>query len=170
MAAGRQHGFAVEQVDSVVLDGRRVSSTLVRNALAHGDLATANAALGRRYRLTGRVRYGQQLGRTLGYPTANIALHRRVPPVSGIFAVRVDGAGLLAAPGVASIGTRPTVDGEGGLLEVHLFDYDGDLYGARLSVELVAKIRDEERFDSLDALTAQMHDDAAVARAILAAS
>ena len=115
---------------------------------------------------------GQRLGRTLGYPTANIRLHRRSSPVSGIFAVRVTGAGDGEAwrDGVASIGTRPTVDGEGVLLEVHLFDSEADLYGRRLGVELVAKLRDEKRFESLDALVEQMHRDAADARAALAAT
>ena len=125
-------------------------------------------ALGRPYTLSGKVIRGEQLGRTLGYPTANIRLHRRVSPVSGIFAVRVDGIDGQRYDGVASIGTRPTVNGVGVLLEVYVFDFSGDLYGSRLDVELVAKIRDEEKFDSLDALTAQMRSDEAEARRQLA--
>ena len=169
ISAGDQHGFAVEQVGSVVVDGARVSSTGVREALARGDMAAAERALGRAYSLSGKVIFGQQLGRTLGYPTANIRLHRRTSPVSGIFAVRVQGIGDTIMPAVASIGTRPTVNGVGVLLEVHVFDFSGDLYGRRLHVELVAKIRDEAQFDSLDTLTEQMHQDASDARAILAA-
>lgn len=165
--AGKQHGFSVEQIDSISVGDIRASSTAIRQALALGEMGEVRRALGRPYTLSGKVIKGQQLGRTLGYPTANIALHRRVSPVSGIFAVRVSGAADSTQTGVASIGTRPTVDGQGVLLEVHLFDFDGDLYGKRLEVELVEKIREEIRFDDLDTLTAQMHDDAAQARKIL---
>ncbi|MEL6870135.1 MAG: bifunctional riboflavin kinase/FAD synthetase [Pseudomonadota bacterium] len=167
----RSAGFDVEQLGSVLQTGERVSSTAVRLALASGDMASVRRALGRTYELCGRVIRGQQLGRTLGYPTANIALHRRVSPVSGIFAVRVAGiAGSETCNGVASIGTRPTVGGEGVLLEVFVFDFSGDLYGQRLRVELVEKIRDEAHFDSLEALTEQMDDDSVRARRILAAA
>ncbi len=168
ISAGTKHGFSVEQVGSVFVGGVRVSATLIREALGSGDMATVRQALGRAYRLSGRVVHGQQLGRTLGYPTANIRLHRRTSPVSGIFAVRIDGVDGETRDGVASIGTRPTVDGVGVLLEVYVFDYSGDLYGQRLGVELVAKIRNEVKFDSLDALTEQMRRDEADARAALA--
>ncbi|MEM7452671.1 MAG: bifunctional riboflavin kinase/FAD synthetase [Pseudomonadota bacterium] len=168
--AGAQHGFELEQVGSVFLDDVRVSSTRVREALARGDMDWVRRALDRPYCLTGKVIEGQQLGRTLGYPTANLRLHRRTSPVSGIFAVRVAGIGDGGRDGVASIGTRPTVDGVGVLLEVHVFDFAGDLYGRRLEVELVEKLRDEERFDNLDALVEQMNADAAAARAALAAN
>jgi len=161
-------GFDVVSVPSVEFAGVRVSSTAIRDALGTGNLARANALLGSPYALTGRVIKGAQLGRQLGYPTANMRLHRPKLPLSGIFAVRVQGVGAGSVhQGVASLGTRPTVQGVEPLLEVHLFDYSGNLYGRRLTVEFVAKLRDEERFDSLDALTAQMHRDAAAARGIL---
>ena len=118
------------------------------------------------YRITGRVVRGQQLGRTLGYPTANLRLTRGRVPLSGIFAVRAELAGA-SYPAVASLGTRPTVGGVEPLLETHLFDYAGDLYGQHLGVEFVAKLRDEARFATLDALVVQMHADAARARQIL---
>jgi riboflavin kinase/FMN adenylyltransferase len=142
----------------------------VRTALGAGDLEGAARLLGRPYALTGRVIYGSQLGRRLGYPTANLRLHRKVAPLGGVFAVTVrgvDGEAPLAA--VASLGTRPTVGGGETLLEVHLFDFDGDLYGRRLAVDFFAKLRDEEKFPSLEALVEQMHADAARARKILAA-
>jgi riboflavin kinase / FMN adenylyltransferase len=168
--AGAVYGFEVVTVPSVELDGERVSSTRVRAALAAGDFAAAGRLLGRRFALGGRVIAGSRLGRQLGFATANMRLHRARLPLGGIFAVQVRGAdGAELRDGVASLGTRPTVHGVEPLLEVHLFDYAGDLYGRRLSVEFVAKLRDEERFPSLAALTEQMHRDAARARAILAA-
>ena len=168
-AAGEEAGFEVLTVPRVELDGERVSSTRVRAALAAGDLATAGRLLGRRYALCGRVIAGAKLGRTLGFATANMRLHRPRLPLAGIFAVQVRGvAGREYADGVASLGTRPTVDGVEPLLEVHLFDFSGDLYGRRLSVEFIEKLRDEERFASLEALIEQMHRDAARAREILA--
>ena len=112
---------------------------------------------------------GQQLGRELGYPTANMRLRRIRIPLGGIFAVRVHGIGDDALPGVASLGTRPTVGGAEPLLETHVFDFKGDLYGRELEIEFVARIRDDLRFDDLDALVAQMHRDAREARDILAA-
>jgi riboflavin kinase/FMN adenylyltransferase len=168
--AGGRRGFAVQQIDSVYVDGRRVSSTLVRDALDRGELDVVRRMLGRDYRISGRVVRGEQLGRTLGYPTANIRLHRRRSPVHGIFAVRVHGVGDGPVQGVASVGTRPTVNGTGTLLEVHLFDVDANLYGRRIAVDFVAKLRDEEKFDSLDALVEQMRRDEAAARAALAAA
>jgi len=165
---GRRHGFGVEQVGSVTVGGLRVSSTAIRNALATGDLATARQLLGRTYRMVGRVSRGQRLGRQLGFPTANIRLQRRVSPVSGIFAVRVHGVEAAPRDAVASIGTRPTVAGVEPLLEVHVFDFDGDLYGRQLSVDFVARLRDETRFDDLESLRRQMELDAAEARRLLA--
>jgi len=168
--AGAQAGFEVVAVPSVTADGERVSSTRVRAALGAGDLAGAERLLGRPYAMSGRVIYGQQLGRRLGFPTANLRLHRRAAPLTGVFAVEVRGIdGRPRAAAVASLGTRPTVGGGETLLEAHVFDFDGDLYGRRLSVDFVAKLRDEEKFPSLDALVAQMHADAARAREILAA-
>ena len=149
-------------------DGQRVSASRVRGALASGDFVHAAELLGRRFSIGGRVVRGQRMGHTLGYPTANIRLGKRVSPVSGIFAVRVNVAGKRW-PGVASLGVRPTIAGGGEpLLEAHLFDFDGDLYGQRIEVEFVAKLRDEEKFAGLDALRAQMDRDAAEARRILA--
>jgi riboflavin kinase/FMN adenylyltransferase len=165
--AGARHGFDVEEVGQFLVDGERVSSSLVREALGRGDLARAAQLLGRPYRMAGRVRRGQQLGRKLGYPTANLALHRKVVPLWGIFAVRVSGAGLVDHPAVVSLGTRPTINGTDPLLEVHVFDWEGDLYGRYLDVDFVQRLRDEKRFESLDALVAQMHRDAAQARAVL---
>ena len=165
--AGRRLGFAVEVVPPVTLAGERISSSGVRAALARGDFAQAAAWLGRPWSMRGRVVGGARLGRTLGFPTANLPLRRRRAPVAGVFAVRVHGAAAGARAGVASLGTRPTVNGTEALLEAHVFDFDGELYGREIAVEFVAKLREELRFDSLAALTAQMHDDAARARALL---
>ena len=163
------HGFTVHVVPPVRVSGERASSSAVRSALAVGELAGAQVLLGRRYAMRGRVVRGQQLGRELGYPTANMRLRRIRIPLGGIFAVRVHGIGDDALPGVASLGTRPTVGGAEPLLETHVFDFKGDLYGRELEIEFVARIRDELRFDDLDALVAQMHRDAREARDILAA-
>jgi riboflavin kinase/FMN adenylyltransferase len=165
--AGARHGFTVEEAGAFLVDGERVSSSLLREALNRGDLERARRLLGRPYRMVGRVRLGKRLGRQLGFPTANLALHRKVVPLWGIFAVRASGAGLVDHPAVASLGTRPTVDGTDPLLEVHLFDWDGTLYGRYLDVDFVERLRDEQKFDSLDALVAQMHRDAAAARRVL---
>jgi riboflavin kinase/FMN adenylyltransferase len=165
--AGMSRGFAVDEVVPHRVAGNVVSSTRVREALAAGRLDEARALLGRPFRIGGRVIAGQALGARLGFPTANIRLHRRVSPVAGIFAVRVSGAGLERRAGVASVGTRPTVGGKEWLLEVHVFDFEGNLYGRRLDVEFVARLRDERRFDDLDAMTAQMRRDADRARTLL---
>jgi riboflavin kinase / FMN adenylyltransferase len=167
-AAGERHGFTVAEVDEFLVRGERVSSSLVREALGRNDLQRASLLLGRPYRMTGRVRRGAQLGRTLGYPTANLALQRKVVPLWGILAVRVTGAGLRDHPAVVSLGTRPTVNGTDPLLEVHLFDFEGDLYGRYLSVDFLRWLRAEQKFDSLAELVAQMNVDAARARAALA--
>jgi riboflavin kinase/FMN adenylyltransferase len=164
---GALRGFSVEEVGRFLVDGERVSSSLVREALGRGDLQRAQSLLGRPYRIAGRVRRGQQLGRKLGYPTANLALHRKVVPLWGIFAVRVSGGGLADHPAVVSLGTRPTINGTDPLLEVHAFNFDGDLYGKYLDVDFVQRLRDERKFESLDALVEQMHKDAAQARALL---
>jgi riboflavin kinase/FMN adenylyltransferase len=166
-AAGAAHGFGVEQIAPFIVDGVRVSSTAVRERLERGDCSGAARLLGRPYRMLGRVVYGAALGRTLGFPTANLRLMRRKAPLWGILAVRVYGIDRAPLDGVASLGTRPTVNGVEPLLEVHVFDFDGDLYGRVLEVEFIAKLRDEVRFDSLAALIAQMQIDAARARAIL---
>lgn len=160
---GERHGFSVEVVDPVCVDGAKVSSSALRRLLAEGAVARASELLGRPYTLSGRVLRGQRLGRSLGFPTAN--LRPPVPPaLHGVFAVRVHGAGLQGHPGVANFGRRPTVNGSGWLLEAHLFDYDGNLYGRRLEVEFVERLRGEARFDDLAALTRQMQEDARQAR------
>ena len=165
--AGERCGFGVEQMAPFVVDGVRVSSTAVRARLACGDFPSAARLLGRPYRMLGRVVRGNQLGRTLGFPTANVRLMRRKSPVHGILAVRVYGIAAAPLAAVASLGTRPTVGGTEVLLEVHVFDYSGDLYGREIEVEFVAKLRDEEKFESLDELTMQMRIDAAQARDLL---
>ncbi len=166
-AAGETHGFGVERVDAFVVDGVRVSSTAVRERLDLGDCAGAARLLGRRYRMIGRVAHGAKLGRTLGFPTANLRLMRRKSPLWGILAVRVHGIGVEPMDGVASLGTRPTVHGIEPLLEVHVFDFQGDLYGRAIEVEFIAKLRDELKFDSVDLMQVQMNSDAARARDIL---
>lgn len=166
---GGELGFATRTMPPVSLDGARVSATRVRGLLAAGEFAGAAPLLGRPFVIEGRVERGNQLGRTLGFPTANIHLGRRVSPVQGVFAVRVGlGESSCSWPGVASLGVRPTVNQVvQPLLEVHLFDFDGDLYGRRMAVELVAKLRDEQKFDGLEALTRQMQLDARLARELL---
>ncbi len=166
-AAGVGSGFGVEQIEPFVVDGVRVSSTAVRDRLEAGDCAGAARLLGHRYRMMGRVGYGKALGRTLGFPTANLRLMRRKSPLWGILAVRVHGIEAAPLNGVASLGTRPTVNGVEPLLEVHVFDFAGDLYGREIEVEFIAKLRDEVKFDSLDSLMVQMRVDAAQARDLL---
>ena len=176
------YGLEAEIIAPVLLEGERVSSGLVRAALASGDFVRAARLLGRPYSMRARVRRGEQLGRTLGYPTANLDIARRRTPLAGIFAVRVRSTALSAYagggarsgtagaqgwPAVASLGTRPTVNGIVPLLEVHLFDFNGDLYGAELEVEFVARLREELRFESIELMVEQMHRDAAAARAAL---
>lgn len=163
-AAGR---FEVTEVPPFVVGGERVSSSSIREALSAGDVAKAAQLLGRPYRMTGKVVHGEKLGRTLGFPTANLQLHRRATPVAGVFAIRVSGAGLIDAPGVASLGTRPTVNGKELLLEAHVFDFDGDLYRKLLHVDFIAYLRAERWFADMESLVAQMKEDAAQARQIL---
>lgn len=169
LALGPKHGFDVRVVPPVRVAGERASSSAVRRALADGALADAESLLGRRYSMRGRVVGGQRLGRELGYPTANMRLRRQRSPLGGIFAVRVRGIGPEPVGGVASLGTRPTVGGREPLLETHVFDFNGDLYGRELEVEFISRIREERKFDGLDALVAQMDLDARAARDILAA-
>ena len=164
---GNEQGFSTQAIAPVSFDGVRVSSSAIRRQLAEGDLDGAARALGRPYAIAGTVVRGRQLGRTLGYPTANLRLQGKTPALGGVFASRVHGVGAQPWSSVSSLGTRPTVHGVEPLLEAHLFDFDGDLYGQRIEVEFVAKLRDEEKFDGLEALIAQMHRDATQARAIL---
>ncbi len=165
--SGREHGFAVEIVPPVTLFDERVSSTSVREALASGELDRAQSLLGRRYHATGRVVRGEQLGRTLGFATANLRL-RWSFPLWGIFAVFAARDGRPALPGVASVGTRPTVGGQEPVLEVHLFDEAEEFYGEHLRVEFVAKLREERMFPNLQDMVVQMHEDARQAKAALA--
>jgi riboflavin kinase / FMN adenylyltransferase len=166
---GAQLGFGACTMPPVLLDGARVSASRVRALLAAGEFAGVEPLLGRPFVIEGKVEYGNQLGRTLGYPTANIHLQQRISPVHGIFAVKVGlGECECSWPGVASLGVRPTVNQVAQpLLEVHLFDFDGDLYGQRMAVEFVAKLRDEQKFDGLEALKAQMALDSRKARELL---
>lgn len=166
--AGRELGFGVTVVDDVHLHGERISSTAIRAALKAGDFGRAAAMLGRPYAMSGRVVYGRGLGKELGFPTANVNLKRRTSPVDGIFAVRVHGLGQVL-DGVASVGSRPTIGGGEILLEVFLFEFDRDIYGRYITVEFVRRLREERNFPSLEAMTAQMHEDVKAARAALAA-
>lgn len=165
--AGARHGFQLSRCVTFDIRGRRVSSTWVRDALADGDLELAAELLGRHYAIRGRVMYGQRLGRTIGFRTANIALRRRGSPLSGVYAVHVHGVEDGAVPGMANVGTRPTVNGTIRLLEVHLFDLEADLYGRELCVDFLHKLRDEQRFESVEALKAQLGRDEARARELL---
>ncbi|MGH8028099.1 MAG: bifunctional riboflavin kinase/FAD synthetase [Pseudoxanthomonas sp.] len=165
-ALGAELGFAAGEIEPVLLQGERVSSTRIREALRGGDFTDASRLLGRAYSIGGRVVRGKQLGRTLGFPTANLRFPK-VPALSGIYATWVHGVGERPHASVSSFGTRPTVDGIEPLLEAHLFDFDGDLYGRHIEVEFVAKLRDELKFPDLPSLTEQMQRDAETARRLL---
>ncbi|HET7586568.1 MAG TPA: bifunctional riboflavin kinase/FAD synthetase [Gammaproteobacteria bacterium] len=154
--AGAQRGFEVAAVPTIEVDGERVSSTRVREALAEHDFDLARRLLGRDYSICGRVRHGEELGRELGFPTVNLALKRRVSPVNGVYVVRVPGIGY----GVASVGTRPTVQGKDRLLEVYCYDFDGDLYGRHLEVEFLHWLRDEVKFPDVETMRQQIAADA----------
>ncbi|ABR75228.1 bifunctional riboflavin kinase/FMN adenylyltransferase [Actinobacillus succinogenes] len=169
--SGSKFGFTVEDNSTFHLCEQRISSTAIRTALADDNLALAESLLGRPYRIFGKVVHGKKLGRTIGFPTANIRLQRQVNPVKGVYAVKVrceaDVRGEKCGrifEGIANIGQRPTVDGVKQLLEVHLFDFNSDLYGQTISVEFCKKIRNEVKFPSLDALQAQIRQDALTAK------
>jgi len=164
-SASATKGFALEAMGDVMEGSQRVSSSGVRMALASGDLASAERLLGRAYSMSGRVAHGEKLGRTLGFPTANIVLRRR-PPLAGVFAVAAELEETHAVMrGVASVGRRPTVrENAPPLLEVHLFDWSGDLYGRHLRVKFLRKLRDEEKYGGLDALRAAIGQDVAQAK------
>lgn len=167
---GLRFGFTVERIATFSRTGERVSSTRIRDALAAGDMQSAAGLLGRPYPMSGRVAHGDKRGRALGYPTANIHLKRRQTPLMGIFAVEVafcDDPEAGRLPGIASIGVRPTFGGGQCLLEVHLFDFDRDIYGRHVDVYFLHKLRDERRFETVEALVAQMHHDAEQARKFL---
>ncbi|WP_299793937.1 bifunctional riboflavin kinase/FAD synthetase [uncultured Shewanella sp.] len=166
-SAGEKHSFAVVSTQSFLLGDKRVSSTEIRQLLAKGKMEQARRLLGHPFTLCGKVAHGEKIGRTLGFPTANIALKRQVSPVRGVFAVKLYWDNSDTYEGVANVGFRPTVNGQVCQLEVHLFDFDGDLYGRTVEVELVAKIRDEQPFQSLEALKRQINNDADKAKALL---
>lgn len=163
--AGIAHRFVVDAMPTIVCEGVRVSSSAVREALATGDIERAQTLLGRAYVIAGRVVRGNGIGRELGFPTANIHIKHSRPPLSGIFAVTVSGLAAEPLPGAASLGVRPTL-GEGlqPVLEVHLLDFEGDLYGRHVTVNFLHKLRDEEKYASLDALKAQIARDIAAVR------
>lgn len=169
-ASGARLGFDATQMQTVRQGDSRVSSTAVRDALLAGDLAQARHLLGRWYRISGRVVRGAQRGRTLGFPTANVEFRHNRPPCTGVFAVRVYGVGAAPVVGVANLGYKPTVAADAPLtLETHLLDWEGDLYNAHLRVELLHRIRDERKFESLDALSRQIAADCQAAREFHAA-
>ena len=165
---GQQHGIVTEAMGSVVVDGTRVSSGRIREALKSGDTGTATHLLTRDFAVEGVVERGDRRGRELGYPTANLRLGDYQRPKYGIYAVRVTPEDGSEHPGVASLGVRPTFEPAVELLEAHLFGFDGDLYGRKIEVALHAFIRDEKKFEDLDTLVAHMREDEAQARKSLA--
>lgn len=166
--AAARHAFELQAMPTIMQGGERISSSAVREALAAGDLVRAESLLGRRYSISGRVVHGRKLGRELGYATANVQMKHNRPPLAGIYAVRVHGVNEGACDGVASLGMRPTITSDRRMtLEVHLFDFDGQLYGRHLRVEFLAKIRDEEKYASLELLKEQIARDCIAAREIL---
>ena len=167
--ASRALEFSIEQVPSVIVEGIRVSSTAIRDCLWDGEMQRATALLGRPYRMSGKVVRGEKLGRSLGYPTANVDLRRRQSAVMGIFAVRVNGLGPKPLDAVASVGDRPTFGGAKPILEVHIFDFDEDIYGEYIHVDFISRLRGQEKYDRVEDLVAQMHRDADNARSILTA-
>jgi len=165
--AGRQHGYTALEMPTFLLDDERVSSTRVREALGRDDLLAAERLLGRPYAIFGAVRHGDKRGRTIGFPTANIDTWHKVVPVRGVYAVQVAGVADGLWPGVANVGQRPTFGDNEARLEVYLFDFNRDIYSHQLRVDFRAKLRDEQRFDSVDALKAQITADCAAARHVL---
>ncbi len=152
-------GFTVDETETLLIDGVRVSSTWVRECILRGDFEKADELLGRPYSLSGKVAHGRKLGRQLGFPTINIKMGDKTLIVKGIFAVNVKGIDNRVLAGVASIGTRPTIDGNDTILEVYILDFDRDVYGCSVEVEFLHKIRDEQKFDSLEELSAHIAQD-----------
>jgi len=162
---GKQQGFQVVNMHTFAIDDMRVSSTRIREALQDGDLAVAEKLLGRPYRMSGRVAHGDKRGRKMGYPTANIHLHRAKVPLNGVYAVQLYGIDEEPVNGVANIGVRPTISGsDKALLEVHLFDFKRDIYGEHVQVYFLKKLREEQKFASLEQLIEQIHIDSAQAK------
>jgi len=162
--AGQKYGFEVQNTASYCFENERISSTRIRQALLQNNLQHAEDMLGRPYQICGRIAHGDKRGRTIGFPTANIKLHRHATAVHGVYAVHMTGENNLSANGVANIGKRPTVDGQHLQLEVHLFDFDKEIYGQNVCVEFKQKIRDEKRFDSFDDLKQQIIKDSKQAK------
>jgi len=161
---GQEFDFEVENTPTVFFENERISSTRIRKSLLVGDLKSAEKLLGRHYSMYGRVVHGSKQGRILGFPTANIYLHRHTSPVLGIFAVKVYGLNEAGYYGVADVGNRPTMGGSHTILEVHIFDFDEDVYGCYVQVEFLHKFRDEEKYDSMEILKQQIMIDAKNAR------
>lgn len=161
--AGDKYGYVVGQIGTLSFEHERISSSRIRHLLAEDDLLIATMLLGRAYSITGRVVYGRQLGRVIGVPTANIRLQRYRSAIQGVFAVSVEGLEQNYF-GVANVGVRPTVDGEEPLLEVHIFDFDKDIYGELLTVKIHKKLREEIKFESLEALKTQINEDIKMAK------
>lgn len=157
---GLRWHFTADNMDTYKMMEDRVSSSLVRLALEKGDLASTRTLLGRSYGISGRVAHGHKRGRIIGFPTANVFLHRKTVPINGVYAVTIHGLGPDILQGVANIGTRPTIDGTHSLLEVHIFDFNRDIYGQHIFVEFVKKLRDEKRYDSFELLRQQILKDA----------
>jgi riboflavin kinase / FMN adenylyltransferase len=167
--AGRKFGFQVEDTHTYALDGLRISSTLIRDALGNGDLSLAKAMLGRDFSVCGRVAHGDKRGRILGFPTANVEMFRKNTPIVGVYAVTITGIDNKEYIGVANVGTRPTVDGSSRVvLETHLFEFDREIYGAYIEVHFKHKLRDEMRFQSLPQLQQQIKRDVQQAKRIFA--
>jgi len=162
--AGKKFGFEVHNTESYCYKNERISSTRIRQALLQNQLKPAEEMLGRPYQICGRIAHGDKRGRTIGFPTANIKLHRHATAVHGVYAVHMTGEDNFSANGVANIGKRPTVDGQHLQLEVHLFDFDKEIYGKKMCVEFKHKIRDEKRFDSFDELKQQIIKDSEQAK------
>lgn len=160
---GRQLGFSVETLPTLIVENERVSSTRVRSALADSDHALVKQLLGRSYTMQGRVRHGDKQGRVWGFPTANIFLHRKLTPVSGVYTVFMHGIMSEPLPGVANVGIRPTVGGTRSLLEVHLLNFDQEIYGRYVEVEFCEKLREELHYPNIELLKAQIAKDVVVA-------
>ena len=161
---GQIHGYSVSAMSTLLQGEARISSTLIRETLAAGDFTAAANLLGHEYFIMGRVVYGRQLGRQLNVPTANIRLQRYRAALEGVYCVTVEGIAGAVRHGIANIGVRPTVDGKEPLLEVHVFDYTGNLYGDLIKVTFKQKLREEQAFDSIDALKTQINQDIEQAR------
>lgn len=157
---GETNHYTVSSTEKVILENERVSSTRVRNALEEGDLKLAARLLGQPFLMSGRVAHGDKRGRIIGFPTANIYLHRKAVPLSGVYVVKMDGITAAPLQGVANVGNRPTVGGTRSLLEVHLFDFNQDIYGRHVNVEFIHKLRDEERYETFELLKQQIFKDA----------